>query len=406
MATKQMYDLAYQFRATKLWDFLEDVDLFAVRFSDGETGYCSVMGHGGEHYALAVYVGEDGLRSLWKTLRLDPMDPIAETEMGCSQTCLMCSFESKDYLSPEELAEVRAYAAEVGKRLAGKNAFAQFTCYRAGRMGWHIEAEEDCRYICEALRAAVGIKGLLFEHSKFELGFPGLFEQEEYVPLFTQADGRWTASKASFSCPDGAWEAPQYENELVTERIRRKKKQGAWECGTTYLPAPIQLDPEEEEAPYYPLALLCVKRSNGRVLDPPVISESGEPQELLEDFTVCLREAGCPNTIYAGDDRCFFLLQDLCRRTGIRLIRDHEPRHLFEAMLDLLDDMEDDDEDDENDNEDVDEDEALEQLCATLMAMSDREFKRMPKAMARKLLALGGLGMIPAELVKRLKELV
>ena len=58
-----LYRLAFAYKKTKLWKKLSDGQLFAVALSDGETGYCSVMGALGEHIALALYPGASGLRS-------------------------------------------------------------------------------------------------------------------------------------------------------------------------------------------------------------------------------------------------------------------------------------------------------------------------------------------------------
>ena len=49
MAEDRLYDLAFAFKNTKLWEKLSDLDLFAVRLPGGEIGYCCVMGQMGDH---------------------------------------------------------------------------------------------------------------------------------------------------------------------------------------------------------------------------------------------------------------------------------------------------------------------------------------------------------------------
>lgn len=56
--TDEMLAVAFRYRSTNLWELLSDSDVFAFRLSDGETGYCSVMGFGGEHFALVFYRGK------------------------------------------------------------------------------------------------------------------------------------------------------------------------------------------------------------------------------------------------------------------------------------------------------------------------------------------------------------
>ncbi len=63
MYPDQLYDLALAFRKAKLWKRLYDSEIFAVSLSNGEIGYCCIMGCLGEHFALAVYIGEQGMGS-------------------------------------------------------------------------------------------------------------------------------------------------------------------------------------------------------------------------------------------------------------------------------------------------------------------------------------------------------
>ena len=44
MYSERLYSLAFAVRKTKLWKTLYDNELFAVSLSNGEIGYCSVMG--------------------------------------------------------------------------------------------------------------------------------------------------------------------------------------------------------------------------------------------------------------------------------------------------------------------------------------------------------------------------
>ena len=57
--TDEMFEAAFRFRSICLWEKLTDSDVFAFRLSDGETGYCSVMGNAGEHFSLGFNLFED-----------------------------------------------------------------------------------------------------------------------------------------------------------------------------------------------------------------------------------------------------------------------------------------------------------------------------------------------------------
>ena len=133
MATERMYDLAFQYKKTKLWKKLYDTDIFAIRFADGTIGYCCVMGMMGECNAVALYPDEKAFQSYRKIAGLSPVQFRSEfdyREFLISMDCLQCAFDSKDGLSEDDLDEVRAYTKKHGITLRGANAFPQFVSYR------------------------------------------------------------------------------------------------------------------------------------------------------------------------------------------------------------------------------------------------------------------------------------
>lgn len=444
-----LYELAFQFKSEKLWDKLRDADLFAVRLPDGEIGYCSVMGMGGEHFALAVYPGDRGIQSFLRLADMDHDDPFDWAEIPASQECLMCSFENKELLSEEELAEVRAYTSSVGKRLRGRNAFPQFTKYRVGRYLWRFETEQDTARMGEALCAALHLSQLIrerggrFWRSPEEEALEALYarrslERDSYkqlslfdsepadppampkpnaiiarqdgsfslaqaarvtLPLLERSGDGWSLLTIPYPDEDYDWPKPIFQNEILAEHLRRAKKKGIWECGTMYASVPVQLDDEDREAPYFPLLLISVKHSNGRRIEPLIISETGDPADMVQEFANCLREVGCPKTIRVGDDRCEALLTDLCQKIGVELDAEGPIRYLFEAMEDFLKDDEDD-----GDNGQT-EAESLEELSNMLMSLPDDALRQMPPYLLRDVNRLADEGLLPQALTERLRKL-
>ncbi len=124
MQTEKMYELAFQYRTKRLWTKLYDTELFAVRLTDGEIGYCTVMGMLGEHIALGLYVGAREFECLRQLLCGEVIIRGGEPEI--TQECLQCSFEKKDFLDADELEAARAYARASGRRSCGYNAYPKF----------------------------------------------------------------------------------------------------------------------------------------------------------------------------------------------------------------------------------------------------------------------------------------
>ncbi len=401
MASEKMYDLAFQYKATKLWKILYDDELFAVRLPDGETGYCCVMGMLGDHIALSLYVGEDGYLSYRELLEaaIDPTDYIAAGELLTYQDCLQCSFENKDMLSGEELEEVRRYAKVREKPLRGKNAFPQFTKYRPGRYPWHYDSEMDERRICEVLSAAIALEKLLQGHTKQELQLHSLREGFKAIPLLSRDGDRWIVNDTTLPEVTRKYPAPVMRNEILTARLRRMKKGGTWECGTMRLSTPVQ--EEDDMAPYFPMVLVSIDRQEGHVF-PPVITDGEDAAEIANKFAADLLTTACPKSIRAGDDRCFAILEDLCKKTGIRLTRENHLDALGEAMQALF--FGHDQDEDENEGE-MPSSEELEGFCDALMAMRDGELKQMPAHMVNMLLDMADWGLVPDKLARRLRKL-
>ena len=400
MATEKMYELAFQFKGARLWQQLFDDEVFAVRLSDGEIGYCSVMGRLGEHLALGLYVGNEGYQSYRLMLDADH-DAVDDIEMGfllTAQSCLQCSFENKDMLSEEELEETRQYAQAHGKQLRGRNAFPQFTKYRPGRFPWRYDSDVDEQRICDALSAAIALKKILRQHSKEELGLISLRANARKIPMLAWENDRWVTKYTELPSSEMVYPEPLFTNEVLAARLKRKKKAGVWECGTMRIPTAIQAEGGEEEAPYYPLALIYVELETELVFS-PIVTVGEDSAEMMNDFAEQLLDGdSLPRTIYCGDDRCFSLLKDFCGKTGIRIERTDAPELLDEVMQDLLEHMG----EDENGEPDF---EQMDEMFDTLMLMTDGELKQMPREMANMMYSLAEAGELPEQLATRIKKL-
>jgi hypothetical protein len=62
-----LYTAADQFKKVQCWEWMSEDDLFGVQDPEGgEIAFCCIMGAGGEHLALAAYLGTFGLGTLFE----------------------------------------------------------------------------------------------------------------------------------------------------------------------------------------------------------------------------------------------------------------------------------------------------------------------------------------------------
>lgn len=400
MATERMYELAFQFKGIKLWQQLYDDEVFAVKLSDGEIGYCSVMGRMGDHFALGLYVGVEGYQSYRLLLDTDyeSLDDMAMSILMTSQSCLQCSFENRDMLSEEELDEAREYAKAHEKPIRGRNAYPQFTKYRPGRFPWRYDSTEDKQRICDALSAAIALKKILRQYTKEELRLCSLRENPEKIPMLAYEGNRWIVKYTILPSAAMTYPEPSFTNEVMAARLKRKKKSGIWECGTMRLPTAIQEEGHEEEAPYYPLALVYVELGT-ELVQQPIVTDGEDAEEMMNEFAEQLLDRdSLPKTICCGDDRCFALLKDLCGKTGIQIERTDELEALDEVMQSLLEHM-------AGDEDDLSVEDELSALIEALTQMSDTELRTAPPEIVNMLCSLAEAGALPDELTKRIKKL-
>lgn len=180
-------------------------------------------------------------------------------------------------------------------------------------------------------------------------------------------------------------------------RIKDLKKKGTWECGIIRLPKAVQSE-TPEEAPYFPLILVAVNLDTGMVIN-PVTTDREDPAELINGFADELLKANiAPKKIRAYDDRSYALLRNLCRKTGIRLVKDEETEQVQNVMLELIEHI-------GPEKNEIPDFEQMDQLFQTLTQMRDGELKQMPPDLVRMILEMADMGAVPPELAKRLRKL-
>ena len=348
MIPDRLYDLALIYKKGKLWKKLWDSQLFGVRFSDGEIGYCCVMGMMGELNAIAVYPGHKGLDSL-RVLHdsTEAMDELARMEHIHCQDCMMLSFVNKRDLLPQEVEDIADYCQRKGVVLRGKNAFPQFERFREGYERWLLDDEADQRRMAEGIEAALEVARRLTEEMKTPemLGLSEGLSYDKDIPLLTrEGDGyRWE----SHLLPPRAkveWPPILVDDDLSVARLEKAPRKGEWAAHLFRHVMPLSNEAESGEisiddmtqAAFYPWALIAINAKSGLIL---AMNLSDDPDDytraLGRTLVDAVTSAGMPKKIIVIDDRTQQALSAFCQRFGVAL----ERKKRCKALTDALDDM-------------------------------------------------------------------
>jgi hypothetical protein len=147
---RKLYQAAIRFKEVAPWDWMAETDVFGVRDPEtDETGFVSIMGALGEHLALAVYLGSEGLYGFWTFQQIADSAP-PEALFGIPH--LQASFEDRGTLSTKDRDTIK----ELGLKFRGRQAWPMFRSYRPGFFPWYLEAAE-ARLLTHALDQAVEV---------------------------------------------------------------------------------------------------------------------------------------------------------------------------------------------------------------------------------------------------------
>ncbi|MGG6312104.1 DUF7309 domain-containing protein [Paenibacillus macerans] len=267
----RLYEAAAQFKKVKPWEWLSNVHLFGVSSPiKDETGYCCVMGNGGEMYGMAVYMGGPGLHTVLSMLNGDfAGDPLF------AQHCYMLSFDNRDDLYPEEYKRVK----ELGFSYRGKNAWPTFRLYEPGYVPWPLLSRDDVLFLTDAIEQALEVS-LAYQNNPDAL-LEGNGERF-LVRVPKKVLSGWTSEWRS---PEAKKPMLREQETLMVDELRMAKAKrtvkhsgGIWEVASFFVPMPIQ----EEGRPFYPTMNLIADQETGMMLHHGMTKQSEAAGDLAE----------------------------------------------------------------------------------------------------------------------------
>jgi len=326
---KDLYDAAIEFKKIGCWNWMWDSDIFGVQNPvNGEIGYCCVMGRAREHFALAVYLGTEGLEGYLKT-QSGEIDPYS-IDMLHLQKCLMASFEDKEFLRKEDFEVIK----KLGLKFRGHNSWPLFRNYKPDYYPWYLTSEE-AKYLTMALHQTIGVS-LRFKNDPKMLTPPA---KNRYLVRLLKKEKDGLGWRDEWLKP-----YPLEKVEIIAkpidanrlEKIKRmfSQRQGIWEIDFFYFPEPVK---EKEERPYYPYVIFCVEHYSYFILDHHLVEPTELVSEFAEQFLKLIENTkSLPQEILVKRKEAFKLLQPITSRLGIKLTNVRKLVALEEAQTSMF----------------------------------------------------------------------
>jgi hypothetical protein len=328
---QSLYEAAVAFRDLAPWEWMYDSDIFGVQNStSGEIGYCCVMGNLGEHFALGVYLGSEGLAG-YRKIESGELHPPDATALLHYQKCLMASFEDREYLDKQDLGVIKT----LGLKFRGRGVWPLFRSYLPDYHPWFVTASE-ARFLTVALQQAIDVAQRFGEDAKV-LTSP---RKDLYLVRVPQQEGtsvRWTDQwLAPATLPPAAAAAPPIDEPRV-QRIKQTitARQGTWEADFFLSPTPIQ--ESKGQRPYYPYMFLWVDRRSGMVLPPHLAAPDRRDADFAQHFLTLVEQlSALPQEVCVVSPEALELLEPVTSRLGVKLRRSRRLGALEEARSSLL----------------------------------------------------------------------
>ncbi len=266
---RALYEAMNHLKEIAPWQWMEEGDLFGVQNPEiDELGFVSVMGQLGEHLAVSVYLGAEGLYRFWE---MQYAWPYLEPEMLLNTPQLQASFEDRNDLHKQD----RDVIKQLGLKYRGQQAWPQFQSYAPGMAPWFLTAVE-ARFLRHALEQTVALAPRL-QHDPDLLSAD---HEEEYlirVPQMEKGKLVWHDEVRKVPPPEPKEFRLPMDPAAMAHLEELPQTMAIVDVDFFWMPAPIG---ERGQRPYYPYTLLLLEPSTGMVLGAETVVADPTPEDM------------------------------------------------------------------------------------------------------------------------------
>lgn len=330
---RYLYDLATRIREMAPWRWMDEDDIFGVKDPEnGEILFISVMGALGEHLAVAVYPGAEGLMGFMQMQDARDSDKVADIMMGIHQ--IQMAFGNRENLMSDEIKRIK----NMGLTFRGRTNWPYFRGYRPGWHPWPPDARETRRLTLaleQVLEVAPRIRGN-----------PDILDKEQetnrwLVRVLLDQEGKpvWTDSYCKAELPAKMWQI-RVPEDLIQQVGKLSGKQGTLQADV--FPSFMNVAEKKGQRPQIPYLMLVVDADRdiivGFELMPVETTIHDLWAEVPERFLNILTKAGFrPSDLAVPDhNRMYGVLEPICQCLKINLKTEQYLPSLNDARQSML----------------------------------------------------------------------
>ena len=326
---RRLYELAVKLKELQPWEWMEESDIFGVQHPEtGEIGFVSTMGAAGEHYAIGVYLGAEGLFGYFDLGGEMEIDPMALFDVPQ----LQISFENREELEKQDHALIK----KLGLKFRGSHSYPMFRSIKPGFLPYQISSAE-AQVLIHVIEQTLNVAPR-FQGDELLLADLGSNDDEPnfLVRVPTNQGGNivWKDENLTIEPPpdsDISITIPQEVTQLLKNLPQNKNL--VIEIDLFYSPTPVA---ESGRRPFIPKMLMLADAKSGLILGFKLI----EPQETeLENFSEHMENIFesleklnvRPNEIWVSSEYLFKILRSFTQQLNVKLKQVDELKAIEEA---------------------------------------------------------------------------
>lgn len=325
---QRLYEAAIAFKQEAPWEWMYEDEVFGVRNPEtGQIGYGSIMGNAGEHLALALYLGSEGLQGFWQ---MHHREPYADAFLLLEIPELQASFEDRGELHARD----RQVIKDLGRKFRGRQAWPQFRSYVPGCAPWFLTPKE-ARFLALGLEQALLIARRV--HDDPDLLEPPEGEEDKYL-VRVQTEEEW-ADEWLAPEPVKPPPMPHVNAEWLADLQESLPRQGMT-LEADLFAMPQYVKEKDDPRPFLAYHLLVVEANSGFILGGDVLLAKPSFQAMFAEAQVRLLETferlgGIPRRMAVRDERLANILAPIAPRLGIEVLVSTRLPALDEARTEM-----------------------------------------------------------------------